>query len=117
MKFRTGLEPRSKAISAVIAPFSKGETAFAYISLPVGVMIKAVRKSAKLTITVLGGADAVPMAERKSDRTTIMRVNDVTMMRMVGASDKMVTRAMSCNARSVAPPVGPRSRLIDWALA
>ncbi len=66
-------------------------------------------------MTVLGGAEAVPIAERNRDRTTIMRVNEVTIIRIAGASDRMVTSAMSCKARSVAPPVGPRSKLIVWA--
>ena len=58
-------------------------------------MINAVRKSARLTMTVLGGAEAVPIAERKRDKTTIMRVNEVTIMRIAGASERMVTSAIS----------------------
>ena len=79
--------------------------------------MKAVKNKARLMMTVLGGADAVPMAERNRDRTTTIRVNDVTITRMAGAIDRIVIRAISCKARSVVPPVGPRSRLKVCACA
>ena len=66
-------------------------------------MMKAVRKRASAESTVLGGEVAVPSAVRSSDRTTTIRVNDVTITRMEGASDRMVMRATSCRARSVIP--------------
>ena len=80
-------------------------------------MTKAVRKMARLTITAFGGAVCVPIAARKSDSTTTMRVNEVTMMRIDGASARTVTSATSCSARSVTPPPGPRSRLRVWEIA
>ena len=58
-------------------------------------------------ITELGGAVAVPSAVRSSDSTTTMRVNDVIMMRIDGASDSTVSSAISWIARSVTPPLPP----------
>ena len=58
-------------------------------------MTKAVRNSASATITALGGAVAVPSAVRSSDSTTTMRVNDVIMIRIDGASESTVSNAIS----------------------
>ena len=47
-----------------------------------------------------------------------MRVNDVTMMRMDGATLSTVKRAISCTMRPVAlPPPSPKSRLNVCAAA
>ena len=46
-------------------------------------------------MTAFGGAVPVPSAVRSSDSTTTMRVNDVTITRMDGASDRTVSSAMS----------------------
>jgi hypothetical protein len=54
-----------------------------------------VRNSASATITALGGAVAVPSAVRNSDSTTTMRVNEVIITRIEGASDKTVMNATS----------------------
>src|SRR5215204_1543143 len=75
-----------------------------YAAVKVGAMTKADRNSARLTITAFGGAVWVPMAERKSDSTTTMRVNEVTITRTEGASASTVTSATSWSARSVTPP-------------
>src|SRR5512134_2051820 len=48
-------------------------------------MTNTVRNKASETITVLGGAVALPSAVRNSDSTTTIRVNDVTMTRIDGA--------------------------------
>ncbi len=65
---------------------------------------------ARLTITMLGGVCWPPSAARSSDSTTTTRVNEVTMMRMPGASDSTVNRAMICRMRPVLPPPSvPRS--------
>ena len=64
-------------------------------------------------ITVLGGAVAVPSAVRSSDSTTTMRVNDVTITRMEGASDSTVISATSWSTRSVRPPPEPKLMLIS----
>jgi hypothetical protein len=61
----------------------------------VGAMTKAVRNSARLTMTPFGGAVCVPMAERRSESTTTIRVKDVTITRMEGASARTVTSATS----------------------
>ena len=42
----------------------------------------------------MGGAVAVPSAVRNSDSTTTMRVNDVTITRMDGASESTVSSAI-----------------------
>ena len=55
-------------------------------------------------ITALGGAVAVPSAVRSSDSTTTMRVNDVIITRIDGASDSTVSSATSWITRSVKPP-------------
>jgi hypothetical protein len=54
-----------------------------------------VRNSASETTTALGGAVAVPSAVRRSESTTTMRVNDVTMTRIDGASESTVTIAIN----------------------
>ena len=69
-------------------------------------------------ITVFGGAVAVPSAVRSSDSTTTMRVNDVIMIRIDGASDSTVSSAISWIARSVTPPLPwPRLMLMSCASA
>src|SRR5262245_38088268 len=69
-------------------------------------------------ITEFGGAVAVPSAVRKSDSTTTMRVNDVIMIRMEGATERMVNSAINWIARSVTPPPPwPKLMLISCASA
>ena len=80
-------------------------------------MTKTVRNSARLTITAFGGAVGAPMAERSSDRTTTIRVNEVTMTSAAGASESSVIRATSCSARSVTPAPWPRSSVRVCAAA
>ena len=65
---------------------------------------------ARLTITMLGGVCWPPSAARSSDSTTTTRVNEVTMMRMPGASDRTVSSAMICSRRPVLAPVAPSPR-------
>ncbi len=45
--------------------------------------------------TELGGAVAVPSAVRSSDSTTTIRVNEVIMTRIDGASDSTVSSAIN----------------------
>ena len=80
-------------------------------------MTKAVRNSASETITALGGAVAVPSAVRNSDSTTTMRVNDVIMTRIDGASDSTVSSAISWITRSVRPLPCPKLTLMSCAAA
>jgi hypothetical protein len=63
-----------------------------------------VRKRASATVTALGGAVAVPSAVRSSESTTTMRVKEVIMIRIDGASESTVMKAMSWITRSVSPP-------------
>ena len=58
-------------------------------------MTKPVRNSESPMITAFGGAVCVPSAERSSDSTTTIRVNEVTITRIDGASDSTVMTAMS----------------------
>ena len=67
-------------------------------------MTKAVRNSASEMTTEFGGEVAVPSAVRNSDSTTTMRVNDVIMIRIDGASDSTVISAISWMMRSFSPP-------------
>ena len=78
-------------------------------------MTKAVRNSASETMTALGGAVAVPSAVRNSDSTTTMRVNDVIMTRIDGASDNTVNSATSWITRSVRPLPCPKFTLMSCA--
>ena len=55
-------------------------------------------------MTALGGAVAVPSAVRSSESTTTMRVNEVIITRIEGASDSTVNSATSWITRSVKPP-------------
>src|SRR5271170_7790849 len=69
-------------------------------------------------MTEFGGEVAVPSAVRSSDNTTTMRVNDVIMIRIDGATDSTVNSAINWIARSVVPPLpGPRLILMSWAAA
>src|ERR1700731_249433 len=69
-------------------------------------------------ITEFGGAVAVPIAVRSSDSTTTIRVNEVIMIRIDGAIDSTVKRAINWIARSVTPPLPwPRLMLISCANA
>src|SRR3984885_4893681 len=71
-------------------------------------------------MTELGGAVAVPSAVRSSDSTTTIRVNDVIMIRIDGATDSTVNSAISWIARSVTPPLPwppPRLMLMSCAHA
>ena len=85
--------------------------------MKVGHITKAVRNIASEMSTALGGAVAVPSAVRSSDSTTTMRVNDVTITRIDGASDSTVSSAISCSTRSVRPPPWPKVTLMSCARA
>lgn len=58
-------------------------------------MMKSVRNKARLMSTELGGVCCRPNALLRKDSTTIIRVNDVTIIRMEGARLKTVSRAIS----------------------
>jgi hypothetical protein len=54
-------------------------------------MIKKVRKSDNARIIWFEGADWVPIAVLRKDRTTTIRVKDVVIIRRLGASDRTVS--------------------------
>ena len=58
-------------------------------------MTMAVRNSARLVITTLGGLCCRPMAVRSRERTTTIRTKEVVMMTIDGASDRTVSRPTS----------------------
>ena len=58
-------------------------------------MTKAVRNKASKMTTEFGGESAVPSAARSSDSTTTMRVNEVIITRIDGASDSTVSSAIN----------------------
>ena len=66
-----------------------------YDSCAVGAIMKAVKKRDRLIITVFGGADGNPIADRKIDMITTIRVNEVTVTRIAGANDKTVISAIN----------------------
>ena len=68
-------------------------------------------------MTALGGAVAVPSAVRSSESTTTMRVNEVIITRIEGASDSTVSSAISWITRSVSPPPWPKLMLMSCAAA
>ena len=76
-------------------------------------MTKAVRNKASDTITALGGAVAVPSAVRSSDSTTTIRVNEVIITRIDGASDSTVRSAINWITRSVKPVPWPKLMLMS----
>jgi len=55
----------------------------------------------------------VPSAVRSSDSTTTMRVNDVIMTRIDGASDSTVSSAIIWITRSVSPLPWPKLTLMS----
>ena len=59
----------------------------------------------------------MPSAVRSSDSTTTMRVNEVIITRIDGASDSTVSSAISWITRSVRPVPWPKLMLMSWACA
>lgn len=74
----------------------------------VGAMMNSDRNRASEIITLFGGVCCNPIAVRKNDNTTTIRMNDVVIIRIDGASDRMVNNATSCSARpDTVPPASP----------
>ena len=67
-------------------------------------IMKKVRGSASEITTVLGGVCWIPIAVRKNESTITIRVNEVIIIRIDGASDKTVVIASSCTIRPVNVP-------------
>ena len=100
---------------SVISSFSS-MTGFMPIShdfSKVGDIIKMVMNKAKAISTILGGVALVERAERVMEKTTIKRVNDVIIITIDGANDRIVIRANTLKMRAEAEPVvtSPRFKL------
>ena len=95
MKPRSGPEARSNASLTLISLATRGFIPTSYTRVSTGPMTKAVRKSASEMTTEFGGEVAVPSAVRNSDSTTTMRVNDVIITKIDGASESTVNSAIS----------------------
>ncbi len=81
-------------------------------------MTNRVRNRARPTSTLLGGVCCSPIAVRRNESTMTMRVKEVTITRIDGATLSTVisiTRRRICP--DTVPPGWPRSTLIDWAQA
>src|SRR6201989_1976017 len=118
MKPRSGTDARCSASSTLIWLATSGLMPSSYDFCSTGPITKAVRNIASATITVFGGAVAVPIAVRSSDSTTTIRGNDVIMIRIGGAIDSTVSSAINWIERSVTPPLPwPRLILISCANA
>ncbi len=59
----------------------------------------------------------MPIAVRNSDSTTTIRVKHVIMIRIDGASDRMVTSPTICISRSVITPPPVKSNVRFWLFA
>ncbi len=79
-------------------------------------MTMADRNSAREMMTALGGLCCKPSAVRSRDRTTTMRMNEVVMMTIDGASDSTVIRPTIWMTRADRLPPLPRSTLTVCAI-
>ncbi len=81
--------------------------------------MKNVRNKARDITTVLGGVCWTPMAVRMNDNTTIMRVKEVIIIKIEGASESTVISATIWISRPVTVPLPscPRSMEIFCAHA
>ncbi len=61
------------------------------IALPTGSMMTTVMKMARLTMIWFGGICGVPMAWRRKWKTMMIRVKEVTVRRIAGASESTVS--------------------------
>ena len=57
----------------------------------------------------LGGICCVPIAIRKKDSTTTIRVNDVIIIRIEGANERIVSRKIICSDTAASPPLADSS--------
>ena len=94
MNSRKGSMPRWRAVFWSIVLFRYGCKASVLALVKTGDITKSVRKRARPMMTWLGGRFGMPIALRRSDSTTMIRVKLVASMRMAGTSDRIVT-AMS----------------------
>lgn len=78
------------------------------------------KNRASETKTMFGGVELVAKALRVTDNTTIMRVKDVIIIKIDGATDKTVIIIITLKMRAVVEPVvgeSPTFKLMDWAKA
>ena len=90
MNARIGAEPWSSACWVVIFPARNGCNAVSLTRASVGIIVKAVRKIARLTSTWLGGVSGMPRPWRIIDSTTTMRTNGVMQIAIAGISARKV---------------------------
>lgn len=109
--------PRSQACSVVMSPSSIGPRPRAQASAKTGSITNEVRNSARVTISMFGGACCSPIPWRSSDSTVTMNGKQVTMIAIPGAKLRTVISRKSCTARPVTEVPSPRSMLIDCAAA
>ncbi len=83
--------------------------------LKVGPMTMAVRNSARLMITALGGLCCRPSAVRSRTAPPRSARSEVVIITMDGASDSTVSRPTIWTTRSVRPAPVPRSMFSAWA--
>ena len=117
MNVLNGSDARSNACSGWISFCVSGRRPTSQARSKVGAITNAVRNSASETITAFGGAVPEPSAERSSDSTTTIRVNDVTMIRIDGASDRIESSAINWITRSVTPVPPPKFSVMSCAAA
>mgnify|MGYP003324467403 FL=1 len=116
MNVRNGAAVFSKASVSSILSSINGNMPVFHACSNVGAIINALKKSAKLIITILGGDCCVPRAVLKSDKTTTIRVNEVIVTNSPGAKDKTAIKATICKIRAVVdPPGSPMSKVRVWA--
>lgn len=74
------------------------------------------KNKAKEINTMFGGVELVAKALRVTDKTTIIRVNEVIIINIDGATDKTVIIIITLNIRAVVDPVAgesPTFKLMD----
>ena len=99
MNSRSGIERASEAPRPARSswPCTAGRRS-RWISCPTGAMTKNVRNSDRPMSTWFGGSCWTPIAWRSSDSTMTMRVNEVSMIRIAGASVRTVSSERICTA-------------------
>ena len=118
MNVRNGAVTSSKAVASSMRSSISGDRPFCQAAVNAGAMINALKNKASETITIFGGDCCVPRAVRNNDSTITMRVNEVTVTKIPGASDSTVRTAISCTIRPVVDPSpSPKSRLKLCAMA
>ena len=117
MKARNGAMTGAKACSGWSSPAIIGSMPFAQASVKTGSITNQVRKSARLTIIMLGGAWLTPIAWRRIESTVTMNGKQVTMIASPGASESSVISTKSWTVRRLNDCPSPRSIEMSCAAA